>query len=215
MPLCPLAKGTFLQIFHVRSTWVCPPMNEFLSYPYDFQPRQDPKVWQEYNRCALPSQLKDFIHQALWAELPVGERHASWKPLEVTCPLDGLIETSTHALFLCRFVDTALQHVVNCFPNSTEGPQGLKQLLDKNLAESFRFPNGVLAWIAIYANWRTKNIAKSTPQAKITDNYFFQAVDRCPVPFSHNSATCYTIICKCVSNYLIFYPTSSSPTTIT
>ena len=105
------------------TTWICPLMIEYLSYPYDFHPRQDPSVWQAYNRCRLPAPLKDFVHQALWAKLPVGERLVSWKALEVTCPLNR--STIQHALFHCKFVDTAFTHISACFHEWTEGPHGI------------------------------------------------------------------------------------------
>ena len=58
-------------------------MIEYLSYPYEFPPRQELKVWKAYNHCSLLAHLKDFVYEALSAELPVGDPLASWKPHEI------------------------------------------------------------------------------------------------------------------------------------
>ena len=98
---------------------------------------------------------------------------ASYKPLGVKCPLDGQMEIIQHALFHCKLIDTAFKHISACFQDWTEGPHGIKLLLDTKVAEFLPTPIGVLAWTALHANWKVRNTARASPEAQLTDDYFF------------------------------------------
>ena len=132
-------------------------------------------------QLALLSHLKDFVHQALWAKLPVGEWLAAWKLLEVICPLDGQVETMLHARFQCKFTDLAFQHIANCFPDWEAGPQ-------LELTPQV----GVLAWTAVQANWKTRNSARASPDARFTDPYFFRLWKNLLSPFATSKQ--YTVL---------------------
>ena len=68
--------------------------------------------------CKSEQKKKGFVHKAKWAKLPVGEHLATWTLLEANCPLVQ-IEVIQHALFHCKFVETAFQHISDCFPDWT------------------------------------------------------------------------------------------------
>ena len=57
--------------------WIDKTLLQYFSYRYDFDPRKPDLVWTAWRRCNLPSDLKDFVHAALWYKLPVGHRQAS------------------------------------------------------------------------------------------------------------------------------------------
>ena len=91
--------------------WTRAPVMELLSQPYSLKPRQPDSVWDAFHRCNLPPRHKDFIHKALWARLPVGQRQQSWKPLEVWCPIDQELETVAHTLYHCQFVQKSFAFI--------------------------------------------------------------------------------------------------------
>ena len=51
--------------------------------------RQSQEVWKAFTQLCAPPHHSDFIRQALWLRLPVGERQKNRKPHEVWCPHDG------------------------------------------------------------------------------------------------------------------------------
>ena len=52
-------------------------------------PIQPEPIW----KAIQTSQMKSFIHEALWCKLRAGQCQKEWKPLEMYCPLDGKLET--------------------------------------------------------------------------------------------------------------------------
>ena len=145
----------------------------YVSYPYDFEPRQEQKVWKAWWRCNLPSDLKDFVH-ALWERLPVGHRQANWKPLENCCPLDGSLETVRHSLLHCRYLPVAYDTIAKCFPDWGSGVLGIQRLIDSEPASSLQTPVGSLARTAIYASWLVRCIVKYHPEARHTFQFFLK-----------------------------------------
>ena len=158
-------------------------------------------MWQAYTLCNLPAPLKGFVHQALRTELPIGERLASWKPLEVSCStaVDGQIETMQHALFQCKFVDTAFRYTSTCFQDWTEGLHGIKLLLDTKTAESLLTPIGVLVWTALCAS-------KASPEARLTDDYFFPRLERHIISVFKFKSLCDSTFRQCFKSHCIAHP---------
>ena len=68
----------------------------------------DPKV-----QIAPPRDLV-FILTALWKELTVGSRLASWEPSGTACALDGASETVQRATTQCKFLTAAFHIARQC-----------------------------------------------------------------------------------------------------
>ena len=101
----------------------------------------------------LPPSHKDFIHRALWAKLPVGQRQQDWKPFEVWCPIDNELESISHALFHCRFLVGAFEVVNTAFRSTGLHPFDVVHLLQDDKPASLETPAGLIGWSAIITNW--------------------------------------------------------------
>ena len=101
-----------------------------LACPYNLEPWQPDTVWKAWSHCNPPSDLKDFVHAALWHKLPVGHRQANWQLAEVDCPLDGALETVQPSLLHCRYLPVAFDTIAKCFPDWKEGTLGIQRLID-------------------------------------------------------------------------------------
>ena len=172
--------------------WIDTKLLSYVSYPYDFEPRQEQKVWKAWWRCNLPSDLKDFVHAALWQRLPVGHRQANWKPLETCCPLDGSLETVRHSLLHCRYLPVAYDTIAKCFPDWGSGVLGIQRLIDSEPDSSLQTPVGILAWTAIYASWLVRCTVKFHPEARHTFQFFLKRW--VVVLRSLAQARCYTVL---------------------
>ena len=110
--------------------WIDTKLLSYVSYPYDFEPRPEQKVWKACCHCNPRSDLKDFVHAALWQCLPVGHRQAKWKPVESCCPIHGSLETVRHSLLHCRYLPLADDTIAECFPDWGSGVLGIQRLID-------------------------------------------------------------------------------------
>jgi hypothetical protein len=139
-----------------------------LSLPHSLTPRQPDAVWQAFHRCNLPPSHKDFIHRALWAKLPVGQRQQDWKPLEVWCPIDNELESISHTLFHCRFLVGAFEVVNTAFRSTGPHPFDVVRLLQDDKPASLETPAGLIGWSAIITNWSLRCAKKHNPFFRIT-----------------------------------------------
>ena len=148
---------------------VPPPLpNEIGAGPAEaLPPQQSQEVWKAFTQFCAPTHHSDFIRQALWLRLPVGECQKNWKPHEVWCPPDGELETMEHTLTQCSLSKVAFDTMSKCIP-SAHGDDLPPALLKNSLAQSFQCPAGFLSWAAICANWRVMQKKKRCPQYTAT-----------------------------------------------
>ena len=88
-------------------------------------PRQQPEVWQAWQKLLLPPADRELMQTALWKKLMVGVRLANWQPAGTACPICGLLETTQHALTACKYFSVAAHVASRCMgPAATEhGPE--------------------------------------------------------------------------------------------
>ena len=98
----------------------------------------------------------------------------------------------SHTLCHCVFIDKAFRYIAQYFLDWDAGLLGIKSFLEHNLAESLMARIRVLAWTAIYANWKDRNTARASPDARLTDDYFFRLWGNALTPFI--SSNSYTIL---------------------
>ena len=94
---------------------------------------------------------------------------------------------------LCRvFIDKGFRYIAQCFLDGDAGLLGIKSFLEHNPAKSLMASIGVLAWTAVYANWKARNTARASPNARLTNDYFFRLWGNALTPFI--SSNRYTIL---------------------
>ena len=137
-PSIPVPELTFW------SQWIRSSVAELLSGPHTLKPRQPDEVWSVFWDLKLPVKQKDFVHQALWSRLPVGQRQSAWKPLEVWCPLVCEVETVQHNLFSCQDLIGAFDIIDTAFRSQNHNYTSVKSLLQDDTVTSLSTPAGLL-----------------------------------------------------------------------
>ena len=148
------------------------PVAAMLSLPHSLKPRQPGEIWQAFHASHLPPALKDFVHKALWARLPVGQRQAAWKPLEVWCPIDHEPETLQHALYHCHLLVGAFEVIDTAFRTTGQAPFSTRQLLCDDVLGSLSAPAGIVGWLAVFTNWFVRCAKKFNSFTNVTWDYF-------------------------------------------
>ena len=87
------------------------------------------------------------------------------KPLEMHCPLDGHLETVTHSCGLCWLLTAAFDLIQKCFP---VGTMAVHMLTTCSVELSLSTPQGILAWSAVFVNWKLRCPKKFVPAFRPT-----------------------------------------------
>ena len=149
-----------------------PPLLKKLS-PMPYVPRRQPtQVWKPFWASRFPPFLKDFVYQALWAKLKVGERLQNWTKFP-WCPICASLETVDHALQQCRFHAMAWDTIDYYWgPSYVEGVSDTVRALP--LKHSFSRPQGITKWAAQAAHWSLCNQAKNGFSAPSLEHFLSQ-----------------------------------------
>ena len=183
----------------VTSVWVVAwdksaPLKNMAPVPHVLH-RQSSVVWNSLWRSKMPPIVKDFVFQALWTKLKMGDRLRNWTH-HPWCPIGTSVESVDHALHHCWFHSLArgiidyslkvktilsspsiLQIVLSTITTNTFGPSGdhtIDQqtcpLVDSKcwigiLRPVVQNPPTAVPW---HLQHETKHVLYPTPQAGVT-----------------------------------------------
>ena len=143
--------------------WNQRPMLRYLMKLSPEAPRQQPGVWQAWQRLLLPPADRQFIQTAPWKKLTVGVRLANWQAAGTACPICGLLETMQHALTACKYFSVVAHVASQCMgPATTDhGPETNPTIILWDQPElSLTTPLGITLWSVVRAAWSHRCMVK-------------------------------------------------------